>query len=91
MRSITFQKFLLIAAVIIFSAVALGKGPFAGFPGGPSSSVASKQETRPITRTGWVPPARETNDADVYVTGMQVYSAPIVGSMHDAWDLDVDY
>lgn len=77
--------------MIIFSAVALGKGPFAGFPGGPSSSVASKQETRPITRAGWMPPVRETNDADVYVTGMQVYSAPIVGTMHDAWVLDVDY
>lgn len=91
MRSITFQKFLLIAAVIVFSAVALGKGPFAGFPGGPSSSVASKPETRSITRTGWVPPVREKDDEAVFVTGTQVYSAPVVGSMHDAWDLDVDF
>jgi len=38
-----------------------------------------------------VPPEREKDEEAVYVTGTQVYSAPVVGSMHDAWDIDVDY
>lgn len=91
MPSVTIQKFLLIAVVVVVSATALGKGPFAGSPGGPSSTVGSQPEKRSAARYGWMPPLRNKYDADVYVNGMQVYTAPGIATMHDPWDGSIDY
>ena len=91
MPSVTVQKLAFIAFVVVFSATALGKSPFAGFPGGPSSLGAVKGEARTVVRYGWNPPKRTGAEREPYAAGMQVYVAPPVATMHDAWDMDVDY
>lgn len=91
MPSVTVQKLLLITFVILFSAGALGKNPFAGFPGGPSPAAASAAEFRQVAQYGWLPPKRTDGDADVYANGMPLYGAPAIGTMHHPWDIDVDY
>lgn len=91
MPSVTLQKLLLIAFVVIFSAGALGKSPFAGFPGGPSSTGQAAAEIRAATHYGWLSPKRAEGDAEVYANGAPLYGAPAIGTMHHPWDLDVDY
>lgn len=91
MPSVSVQKLLLIAFVVIVSATALGKSPFAGFPGGPSSTAYSNAEPRPVVSYGWLPPKRTAGDAEVYANGEPLYGAPAIGTMHHPWDLEVDY
>lgn len=91
MPSVTVQKLLVITFVVIVSATALGKNPFRGIPGGPSSTTYSEAAPRQSTRYGWLPPKRADGDAEVYANGEPLYGAPAIGTMHHPWDLDVDY
>lgn len=91
MPNVTLQKLLLIAFVVVFSAFALGKSPFAAFPGGPASATDAKVEARPAARYGWFPPKRTKGDAEVYANGEPLYGSPAIATMHHPWDLDVDY
>jgi hypothetical protein len=91
MPSVTIQKLVFIVFVVLFSATALGKSPFAGFPGGPSLLMHSAAEPRSSIQYGWVPPKRKIEDQALYADGVPFYDASAITTMHFAWDVDVDY